>query len=85
MILFNKPIEMIANFSEEGVVTPMRFRYAADNAERIVINVDHYEYRDEDFPGPPVQVFDCKSFINGSWKRYQLRFYYRVIKWELYV
>lgn len=85
MILFDKPIEVISKFSPKGELSVMRFRYEDNNEERIVVKVDHCKEKDQDFPGQYVRVFDCKSYINGSYKRYQLRYYYYDIQWELYV
>lgn len=80
-----KPIDMIAWFSDEGIINPMRFRIKDGINEDIVIKVDKIFRRNQiKSAGKAVMVYDCQSVINKLEKLFQLRYEVEGCRWFLY-
>lgn len=77
-----EPIEMIAEFTQEGVVKPIRFR----KKDRTVINVGRIEKQDlNNLCGNKMCVFHCSSLINGHEIKYEIRYEIGTMKWMLFI
>lgn len=81
----NKPIAMIANFTTEGSIVPMRFRVYDGYAQYTVIEVEKVLRNNFVKSGGQVMnVYDCLSVINGIQKNLQIRYATKDCKWYLY-
>lgn len=83
MKLLNQQIDMISWTSQEGVVTPVRFRME-ENGQTIVIKIGHILQTEKDFfGGTPTLHFRCSSVIGDTEKIYELTYNCRNQKWLL--
>lgn len=85
MKLIAKPIEMVAWFTQDGKIHPVRFRVLTDKEVwqtikvNQIISVDH-----EKKAGNPVILYKCQSVIGGVCKIYELRYERNTCSWTLY-
>lgn len=80
-----KPIAMVAWFTEDGVITPMRFRIQSRDSENLTIRVDQVnKINTEKTAGNIMKVYDCQSIIEGLEKPYQLKYEIETSKWYLH-
>jgi hypothetical protein len=80
MRVINKPVEMIAWHTKEGVPSPVRFRF-----EGRTISVDRIiEKGSEKAGGKLYLTYTCESIIEDVQKRYILRMEQESLKWFLY-
>ena len=75
MKIYMKKIKMIAWFTENGVLTPMKFQIATDDDEPATIKVDNVTERSEEkLAGNRMIIYRCQSLINGVEKQYELKY-----------
>lgn len=80
-----KPIEMIAWFTKDGILSPLRFRIEGEDQTVSVIRVDKIIQKDKErFAGNPMMVFKCQSLINGVQKIYEIKYEVNTCKWILF-
>lgn len=80
MRVINKPVEMIAWHSKEGIPSPVRFKY-----EGITIPVDRIiEKGSEKAGGKLYLTYTCESIIDYNQRRYILRVEQETLKWFIY-
>jgi len=80
MKIVMKPIEMIAWFNKDGVLTPVRYKIE-DN----VIKVDQVTSKSEEkLAGSRMIIYRCQSEINGVLRLFELKYELQTCKWFLY-
>lgn len=80
-----KPVDMIAWYTHEGIINPLKFRIQDDKNENVILNVDKIFKRNQvKSAGKVVRVYDCQSLINGIDKLFQLRYEVEACTWYLY-
>lgn len=80
-----KPIEMIAFFAKEGILTPIRYRFLNEEEHYTVIKVDRVIHRTEEkIAGNPMINYRCQSVIEGFEKIYELKYEIKTCKWFLF-
>lgn len=84
MKIIAKPVEMIASFTREGILRPIRYRLM-DEDEEVVVNVDQVLTRAEEKDGRDrVMLFRCQSVVGGVQKVFELKFEVQTGKWLLW-
>lgn len=80
-----KEIDMIAYFTKEGQLRPLRFRFNEENNnEDIVVPVSSVLTTDTNvFNGNLMHVFHCESLRNGTHKSYEIRYELKSNTWYL--
>ena len=85
MNIIAKPVEMLASFTQNGIPTPIRFRYRHSEDEATVIKVEHVLYKElQKSVGNPMMVFRCESILEGTLKTYELKYELATCKWMLF-
>ena len=70
-----KNIEVIAYFTEEGKITPLKFRIKNENGEYQTIKIEKVvDTKLERLCGNNAKVFTCQSNIDGIVKIYEIKF-----------
>lgn len=78
-----KPINLIAAFNPEGIVTPIKFQLP-DGGEVITVKIDRIvDKSSERIAGNPMMVFSCESTIDDVLKTYELKYEVLTQKWYL--
>jgi hypothetical protein len=87
MNVLNIPVETIAKFSDEGIPTPIKFKWVDNDESQVTIKVqkiiqaelirnrhtkDHY------------YTFLCESCVNDTMIQYEIRYDVKGCKWVLY-
>lgn len=77
------PVEMLAQFSAEGLPRPVRFRFwEADNCR--TVRVDHIVCQQEErLAGNRMFVYECQSEMHGVGRLYELKYEVGTCKWFL--
>lgn len=84
MKIVAKPIDMIAVFTKEGILTPIKFKYCDDEGTTVV-KVDRVIlWETEKFAGNNMVVFRCQSLINNMQKVYEIKYELATCKWILF-
>lgn len=84
MKIVAKPIDMIAVFTKEGVLTPIKFKYCDDEG-KTVVKIERVILREmEKFAGNNMVVFRCQSLINNMQKVYEIKYELATCKWILF-
>lgn len=79
-----KPIEVIARYNEYGIIRPLRFRIALDDASLKVIKVDKIlTTTKEKLDSNDGIFYKCQSLIDGKLAYYELKFELSSCKWKL--
>lgn len=85
MKVYMKPVKMIAWFTENGVLTPVRYQMLDENKENITINIDRVMQREEEkLAGNRMMIFKCQSMIDGMERLYELKYELGSCKWYLF-
>lgn len=80
-----KAIEMVAWFTMDGVLNPVRFRMKDENQAWVTIKVDKIITRDmEKYVGNERLVFRCQSVIGKIEKVYEIKYDINTCKWILF-
>jgi len=78
-------IDTIVVFKGSQRPVPYRFRYREADGCESVVTVDRILLVEEKRPaGIPTLYYDCQSVINGTERRYQLKYNVSGCSWELY-
>ena len=84
MKIIEKPIEVVAWITKEGLLNPVRFRMT-DDEETKVIKISKALQRDRyKLDGKDVIILRCQSIIDGNVKSFELKFEIVSCKWKLY-
>ncbi|WP_088186367.1 hypothetical protein [Desulfosporosinus sp. FKA] len=85
MKILMRPIEMLAWFTKEGVINPIRYRITSEQSESVVVKVDKVILRTEEkLAGNKMIIFRCQSVINGLQKVYGVKYEISTCKWFLF-
>jgi hypothetical protein len=87
MNILNKPIEMITSFNNEGIPTPIRFKYSNEEELNIIIKIDkviHFEKMKDRINKVCYYIYQCRSFIENISRNYELKYDIDTCKWYLY-
>lgn len=85
MKLIAKPVDMVAWFTQDGEIHPVRFRIMNHKEVWQTIKVNHIvSVNHEKKAGNPVIIYTCQSMINGVCKIYELRYERNTCSWTLY-
>ena len=85
MKVVNRPIEMIATFTKNGIVRPAKFRMQTEEQSEIVIKVERIIAQNlEKLAGNKMLVYRCQSIINGRERIYELKYELDTCKWVLF-
>ena len=78
-------IDVIAHFTKEGNIHPIRFRYSdKESQETIVVSVSDFQtMKPNTYDGNVIHMFRCESIINGRTKHYELKYEIKTCKWFL--
>jgi hypothetical protein len=80
MKIVMKPIEMIAWFSKDGALTPVRYKF-----NNKVIKVEQVTSKSEEkLAGNRMIIFRCQSEINGELRPFELKYELQSCKWFLF-
>lgn len=80
MKILMKPIEMIAWFTKEGVLNPIRYKI-----DDKVIRIDQVTSKSEEkLAGNRMIIYRCQSEINGELRPFELKFELQTCKWFLF-
>lgn len=75
-----KPIDMIAWFSQDGSLHPVRYKFDDE-----VIKVEQVTSKSEEkLAGNRMIVYRCQSEINGELKLFELKYEVQTTKWFLF-
>lgn len=85
MRIIAAPIEMIAWFTEEGMLKPIRFRMKNGDTTENVVKIDKILFMDkEKIAGNTMFVYRCQSLIAGEVKLYEIKYEVSSCKWILF-
>ena len=85
MKILAKPIDAIVVFRGLGMPLPYKFRYAPTVDKTVVIVVERIlSVEEKNIAGMRTYVYDCQSIIDGSERRYELKYSIGTCRWELY-
>lgn len=85
MKLIAKPIEMIAWFSQDGTIQPVRFRLLDQNQAWQIIKIEKIiSIIKERKAGNPVILYKCQSIIKGNCRIYELKYELNTCSWILF-
>lgn len=85
MKVVNKQIEMIAWFTNTGVIQPIKFRYKGEKSLDKIIKIDKIvDQSKEKIYGIPMILFKCQSIIDGIEMLYELKYEISNCKWYVY-
>ncbi|WP_125152272.1 hypothetical protein [Clostridium rectalis] len=85
MKILNKIVQMVVWFDENGIPTPVRFRFKNKDESFTIIKINDILIRDkEHLAGNPMLVYRCKSYINGIEKLYEIKYEINSCKWILW-
>lgn len=85
-----KPIDMIAWSTEDGTLTPLKFRINEEENRKTktskkIIKVNKILLKKEEkLAGNRVLVYRCQSTVNKTEKVYELKYEFSTCKWFLY-
>ena len=74
-----KPIEMIAWFTLDGVLNPIRYKL-----DSVVIKVQVTSKSEEKLAGNRMIVYRCQGEINGELKPFELKYELQTCRWYLF-
>lgn len=78
------PIGMVAWFTQEGILHPLKYKIDYDG-EATVVKVDHILLRTEEkLAGNKQIIFRCQSVIDNLLKVFELKYEVNTCKWYLY-
>lgn len=81
MKIFARPIDVIADFKENGDVNPIKFRVNRKDGSQVVVSIDRViDKKFEKIAGCPTILFTCEA----SGKRCELKFWKGDCKWMLF-
>ena len=74
------PVEMIAWFTQDGVLNPVRFKLDGEvyKVEQII------NRKEEKLAGNRMIIYRCQSDINGQLKPFELKYEIQTCKWYLW-
>jgi hypothetical protein len=82
--IIEKPVEVVAWYTKEGIMNPIRFRII-DDEETKVIKINKILKRDRyKIEGKEVVILRCRSEIGGIQKNFELKFEIASCIWKLY-
>jgi hypothetical protein len=85
MKILMRPIEVLAWFTREGVINPIRYRVTSEQSEPVVVKIDKVILRTEEkLAGKKMIIFRCQSVINGLQKVYEVKYEIDNCRWYLY-
>lgn len=80
MRILSKPIEMIAWFTKDGVLNPIRYKL-----DGIVSKVDQVTSKSEEkLAGNRMIIYRCQSEINGELRPFELKYELMTCRWFLF-
>ncbi len=85
MKIVMKPIEMIAWFTDNGTLKPLKYRLTKDSGEKQVIKIDRtVSVEEEKLAGNKMLVYRCQSTIDEQSYVYELKYELATCKWYLF-
>lgn len=87
MKIVAQPIDAMVYFAEKGIPRPFRFRCRelGQEPEAQAVTVGRiFETEQTNIAGAPAIVYRCQSEVEGIAKLYELRYFIRECRWELY-
>jgi hypothetical protein len=85
MKVYMKHIRMIAWFTENGMLTPLKFQIKGDDSEFITIKIDSISERSEEkLAGNRMIIYRCQRMIEGTEKPYELKYEISPCHWYLW-
>jgi hypothetical protein len=85
MKVIAKPIDMIAWFEKEGKIHPIRFRIIDEAGNEQVIKIQRiFKVEKEKTAGNVMYKYTCQSVINGTEKRYEIKYELDTCQWMLF-
>lgn len=80
-----KPIEVIAAFTKEGVPRPIKFRIENQDESVTTVKIENVIQREKTYLyGVNSYLFRCQSIINGSQCIFEIIYKTETCKWMLY-
>lgn len=88
MKIVARPIDAVVLFTGKDTPRPYRFRYkeeGGDENEQVTVKIDRiFQTEKTNIAGAPAYVYRCQSELNGTMKLYELRYFIKECRWELY-
>ncbi|MGI6211302.1 MAG: hypothetical protein ACOYJJ_01830 [Anaerovoracaceae bacterium] len=85
MKIVARPVDMIAVFYEGKRPMPWRFRYLDPGGELVTVQVDRViSTEDRRIAGISTYNYCCQSRIRSEERRYELKYFLKDARWELY-
>lgn len=80
-----KPIEVVANFSPEGRISPIRFRVITDETGYETIYINNISRRRRERAGKSfIDIYTCTGQVMGAEKLLELKYEISSGEWSLY-
>ena len=86
MKIVARPIDAAVLFRGKEPPLPRSFRFQEErDGERITVRVEHvFDMEQTNVAGAPAFVYRCQSQIGEVMKPYELRYFVKECRWELY-
>ncbi|MDD2476873.1 MAG: hypothetical protein PHI32_13310 [Dysgonamonadaceae bacterium] len=85
MKIVNKPIEMIAWFTDAGSIKPVKFRVKDEEQINKVFKINKIVTKSEEkLAGNRMLIFRCQSAIDGIERLYEIKYELSTCKWILF-
>ena len=76
------PVEVIAHFGTDGIITPYRVKYEQDDTN--VLQIIRILKRDlNTFAGNPIETYDCVAKVKNNKIYFTLNYEKKINKWFL--
>lgn len=80
-----KPIEVVASFSPDGRISPIRFRVITDETGYETIYVNNISRRRRERTGKTfIDIYTCTGQVLGKEKMFELKYEITSGEWSLY-
>lgn len=79
-----KPIKMVCWMNEEGQVTPIRFKIATEDGDKVFSIMSTHNIEQTRVAGNRVYRYECYVDINGTARACEIRYEVDSCKWVLF-
>ncbi|MDS1029955.1 hypothetical protein RDV78_05520 [Bacillota bacterium LX-D] len=80
-----RPIEMLAWFTEEGILKPLKCKFILKDKSVCIVKIDKIITRTEEkLAGNKMIIYRCQSEFNGIMRTFELKYENSTCKWFLY-
>lgn len=85
MKVIAKKIDVVATFSKEGILTPVKFKIENEDESVVAIKIDRILVRNEEkIAGNRMILYRCQSMINNIIRVYEIKYEIESLSWILF-